>query len=90
MPSRGISVISLAGMTSQMKNNSKPTSGFGTKCEKCGTINTITLEKGELKNRYRSNIRRRVNMKHEMKETVESPAEIDYGSIILSGPILKT
>ena len=24
---------------------------FGAKCEKCETINTISLEKGELKNR---------------------------------------
>jgi hypothetical protein len=49
VPPRGISVISLAGMTSQMKNNSKPTSDFGAKCEKCETINTVTLEKGEVK-----------------------------------------
>jgi hypothetical protein len=25
---------------------------FGGKCERCETINTITLEKGELKNKY--------------------------------------
>jgi hypothetical protein len=25
---------------------------FGAKCEKCGTINTVTLENGELKTRY--------------------------------------
>ena len=48
MPSRGISVIS-AGMTSQMKNNSSPTSDFGAKCERCDKINTIMLEEGELK-----------------------------------------
>jgi hypothetical protein len=27
---------------------------FGAKCEKCETINTITLEKGNLRNKYRS------------------------------------
>jgi hypothetical protein len=32
-----------------MKNNSKSTSDFGAKCEKCETINTITLKNGELK-----------------------------------------
>jgi hypothetical protein len=32
-----------------MKNNSKSTSDFDAKCEKCETINTITLKNGELK-----------------------------------------
>ena len=49
VPSRGISTISLAGMTSQMKNNGKSTFDFDAKCEKCDTINTIMLEEGELK-----------------------------------------
>jgi hypothetical protein len=43
-----ISAISLAGMTSQIKNNSEPTCDFGAKCDKCETTDTITLETGEL------------------------------------------
>jgi hypothetical protein len=31
---------------------------FGAKCEKCETINTITLEEGELKKRYSHNLYR--------------------------------
>jgi hypothetical protein len=33
-------------------------SDFGAKCEKCETINTITLEEGELKKRYSHNLYR--------------------------------